>query len=389
MELDARPAPYIIPPYSLTGDLLSFIRCGLQYRMQGIGNLPSTRPVQMWFGQFVHGVLEECYRTYREERTRDGAPYRAPGKSVLDDVCDLVARRLAAQGLRPRSGDVAQVGRARVQAAVDILGPALFPLIRHAEVRLTGTRLFPEDLLAGGRPREADRYEMKGIVDVITHIELADPRFSKNWLVKAIHPVLPPDVPGSFEVIVDYKGMRRPAIAQKGSKYAGAYEWQLQTYAKLRSVQSGALPVAAGILIYLNELWPTWTDLKSLREEIHAGTTDVLPPAGSAAEAAIKADRGARGEKPFPDLPEDFRIQRALKVVPISEESQEAAAEKFDGVVAAIERSRIEEQSSGRVLKSWPAVTDDAATCVACDWRTICPSYAPRAGIRSPSVPGR
>jgi hypothetical protein len=392
MELSARRPAYIVPPYSLTGDILSFIRCGLQYRMHGIGNLPSTRPVQMWFGQFVHGVLEESYRRYRESRREEGEPFEPPATSVLNEICELVERRLAAQGLRPRSRDVLRVGRDRAHPAVVHLGPSLFPLIRAAEVRLTGTRRFPDHLLPKGqRVHEADRYEMKGIIDVITHVELTDPRFADNWLVKAVKAHVPVNSVGSFEVIVDYKGMRRPPLnpAKGGDNYAAIYEWQLQTYAELRSLQQDALPVAAGVLLYLNELRPTWTDLAALQAEIKSERTDVVPRSESPAARALQQPVNRRGASEYPSLPLAFRLARTLKVVPISNESQETAATRFDEVVASIECGRFNERSSSRVLTTWPTNTSDEATCVACDWKTVCPEYSTRARLGPPPIPGR
>src|SRR6478752_169099 len=97
MKLSKRPAVYALPSYSLTGDLVGFLRCGLQYRYTRIGQLPSTRPVQAWFGQFVHGVLEESYRRYNAAKRaglNDPPPWSQPR---IDEICDLIQRRLAAQ----------------------------------------------------------------------------------------------------------------------------------------------------------------------------------------------------------------------------------------------------------------------------------------------------
>ena len=85
---------------------------------------------------------------------------------------------------------------------------------------------------------------MAGVVDVITEVQLDDPVLANNQIVRAIVAALPEPMPSEFEVIVDYKGMRRPPIRTSGSgpDYWNIYEWQLETYARLRSVQPGAGP---------------------------------------------------------------------------------------------------------------------------------------------------
>jgi len=369
MELSVRKPPYLIPSYSLTGDLLSFLRCGLQYRYGTLGRLPATRPVQMWFGQFIHGVLEEAFLRYQ-------ASGEIVGQDELNEILELVARRLAASGLRPRNRDLEEMGQQRARTAVHELDPELFPLISQAEIPLNGTRHLPLSEWPKSLPRrESDRYEMAGVVDVITEMTLDNSTTAGKRLVAAIKSALPRGLNGPFEVIVDYKGMRRPpktSSRRGGPDFWSIYEWQLQTYATLRALQPDSKPVAAGVLLYLNELRPSSSDITSLRKEIRQGLTDVVPEPGSSDERVLRSEK-SRGS--IPELSFAFRLKRALRIIPITKESQENAARNFDRVVFEIEVARAKEQQSPRIREQWPKDASDEATCVACDWRPVCPDH--------------
>lgn len=364
MELSVRKPPALVPSFSLTSDILSFERCGLQYRYHAVGGLPASRPVQMWFGQFLHGVLEEAFRRYRETGY-------IPGADELDEIRELVGGRLEAQNLYPRSHDVQRLGHARAATAVDHLGPDLFPLIDRAEVRLTSTRRLPdlgEDLPA--------RYQVAGIIDVITHVQLDDPALQGNRILQAVRDVLPPALHGEYEVIVDYKGMRRASTITDS-----VYEWQLRTYAHLRSRQPDARPVVAGILLFLNELHPTITDLRDLAHEVQAGTAD-LPPEDPD-DRRLLSQRRLHVDDPATALTLDYRRDRSLHVIPIQEGRQREALREFDDYAARIERARARERATGDIQGSWPAKPDDA-TCAACDFRATCPEHPDVGPPRSP-----
>jgi hypothetical protein len=379
MQLSKRPAIYELPSYSLTADLLGFLRCGLQYRYTRLGRLTPSRPVQMWFGQFVHGVLEEAFRRYSAARERGEDATPPWDAATLEEIRNLVKSRLASQGLHAWDADLEDLGDRRADAAVNELGAALFPLIHRAEVRLTGSRALPP-IASELQFREADRYEIVGVVDVISHVTLENQELKDNLLVHLINSVLT-DLPEEFELIIDYKGMRRPPIRGAGAKPSlwEIYGWQLQTYAHLRRAQEDHLPIAAGVIVYLNELVPTQTDIESLRKEIAADTTDVRPPDGSGAEHELA--KWARLGDP---LPFEFRLARALRIVPLSDETIQESLDEFDAVVTRIETCRGAELRGGKIIASWEKNPQDEATCVACDSRTYCPDY-PR--VTSPRLP--
>lgn len=385
MPLHVRPPAYVLPSYSLTGDLLSFNRCGLQYRMTRLGRLPSTQPVQLWFGEFIHGVLEEAFRIHKERVDRSRKPAQFTPRDVAE-MSETIQKRLAARGLHPRDSDL-ELAEARAQTVILELGPHLLPLIHRAEVRLYGARKLPPPV-TGSAVRKVDRYEMVGIVDVVSHISLAQSGMARNPIIAQLHPVVSKEK-GPFEVIIDYKGMRRPSqrSRQKGGLWE-QYEWQLQTYAELRRKQADAYPVAAGVLLYLNELHPSTTDMAALKADVKNRSSDILPDPGSADEKAILNWRpGAEN----PGLSFAFRLRRALRIVPVSTSSIQAALTEFDAVVQNIEGCRNAEANGASIMQAWSRNPGEEATCTACDSRTYCPDfqqhYARKTGEKQPRLP--
>ncbi|MGC1122939.1 MAG: PD-(D/E)XK nuclease family protein [Candidatus Methanofastidiosia archaeon] len=168
-----------------------------------------------------------------------------------------------------------------------------------------------------------------------------------------------------YEIIVDYKGMRRPSLVDRNWTY---HEWQLLTYAWLRSQQPEARTIVAGIIFYLNELIPLRQDIKELHENTENASTDVIPQGRD-----LHVIQNWGKNMPFPFLSKQFKEERSVRIIPISEERVQASLHKFDNVVEDIE-SCVKLEVSGKGIKSsWPT-NPLGRMCTICDFKTFCPS---------------
>lgn len=387
MALERKREPEVIPQYSLTGDLLSYLRCGLQYRYQSGSQLPPSRPVQLWFGEFIHGVMESAFRMWLTSSPQfpwpcTPTPYRQdppPGRVSHDIgvIGDTVENTLRARGKIPRSTDLRDSAYRRAALAVNELGPHLFPLITAAEQRVIGTRSVPLPQ-TGSPPCRASMYELHGVVDVLTNLSLGGSA-STNVIRAAVQQKCP-SANGAFEVIVDYKGSRRPATDHS---YWEQGNWQVQTYAWLRMRQPNAPPVIAGVLLYINELDPALGDLDELRREIRRHATDVVPPNGSLDAYGLNAWKPGSAS---PVFTREFRLARAIRVIPVDTQSQQSATTRFDQTVLDIEQRVASEAAAGTIISHWRACGDEE-TCAACDFRHFCPTPHPRTPGYTPSAP--
>jgi hypothetical protein len=381
--LEIKRPDHIVPEYSLTGDLLAYRQCKKQYRYYNGSSLPPSRPVQLWYGEFIHGVLEQAYRLWRERQfpfpwpcmpVNEDTPLEPPPAGLAENDIRRFAwpveRALLQQNKKARSRRARRSAYLRAEFTVNMLGPHLFPLITAVEQRLIKTRAMP---LRADEGRRAEHYVLTGIVDVLTNISL-DQQVEGNVLADAIREACP-DLAGDFEVIVDYKSSHRPPVRDENGAVDITWslgEWQVKTYAWLRSEQPDAPRVRAGVLVYLNELSPSANDVQRLRRDIHirGHLTDVLPTPGSRDETLLELTRpGARVE-----LSREFRLRRAIRVIPIDEAAMEPATAQFDAIVAEIESAIAREAENGSIRETWEPTCERWQTCVACDFKTFCES---------------
>lgn len=397
MSLSVRNKPYFVPEYSLTGDLLSYLNCGLQYRYYNKGSLPPSKPVQLWFGEFIHGVMEDAYLEWDSNPNRKKFPWS--WSPDIRDIEVLIWRRLAARKMNPpptlycwhdssytKKGVCPDTNHPhklyaseRAEEAINTWGQHLFPLIKEAEVKLKGTREMPN--FAGG-PRRSDYYSVTGRIDVLSSVKLQEAP-SGNLILHYLEN--DPDVKTllnklqtpEYEIIIDYKGMRRPPSRTDPSWLY--HQWQLLTYAWLRSKQPDAKPIIAGIIFYLNELAPSKGDLVSLKDDVKSKNTDINPSGSD-----MKQILSWTNAQPIPPLSQTFKERRSIRVIPIQDADISTSLTNFDKAVDEIEESVSRESSSGNITASWK-VKPVERNCTVCDFKTFCPNPAPRQ--YTPTVP--
>lgn len=392
MKLPSKSKPYMIPEYSLTGDLLSFLTCNLQYRYQNKGTLPPSKPVQRWFGEFIHGVLEEAYLEWDYKKTSFPWDWLEDIRPIEEQI-DL---RLQTRGLYPYDEDLffsmsnhpeveylnehdhKKLASARAEKAINIWGKHLFPLIDSSEHLIKGVRPMPN--FDKHRSR-SNYYGINGVVDVLTSMKINDLEQSNldnydNMIIEYLkrNPDFQKRVRESdsedYEIIIDYKGMKRPPTSIGDSKAEDKWEThkqQILTYSWLRSKQEDAKPIVAGIIFYLNELVPSKEDLVLIKEELRNGLTDV----GEKYPEDVELIENWEEDDKAPALSDEFKIERSIRIISVDESEKNDALLKFDSVVANIEESLIREMQGCKIQEAWKADSDER-NCSACDFRTFC-----------------
>ena len=186
MRLSSKSKPYMIPEYSLTGDLLSYLTCGLQYRYQNKGTLPPSMPVQLWFGEFIHGVMEEAYMKWENDKTS----FPWDWKKDIRPIEDIIDLRLQIRGLYPPANhfftinhpdiemtiddlneyDHKKLASARAEKAINVWGSDLFPLMESAEVLIKGLR----DMPYTQNDKRSKYYGINGVIDVLSLVNIKE-----------------------------------------------------------------------------------------------------------------------------------------------------------------------------------------------------------------------
>ena len=387
MKLPSRSKAYMIPEYSLTGDLLSFLTCNLQYRYQNKGTLPPSKPVQRWFGEFIHGVMEEAFIRWKQNKTEFPWDWLEDIRPIEEQI-DL---RLQTRGLYPHDEDLffsstnhdvenlnehdhKKLASARAEKAINIWGEHLFPLIDSSELLIKGIRNMPK---YDEKRSRSNYYGINGVVDVLTSININKTHDNKIIEILKKNEDFKKRIAESvgeeeYEIIIDYKGMKRPPIEVSDSKSENTWEshkQQILTYSWLRSQQEDSKSIFAGIIFYLNELVPSKEDLALIKDEMKNGLIDEKTLEKYKKDFEL-IDKWQDDDK-APELSNEFKLERSIRIINIDSKEIDKSLEKFDEVVYNIEESLINEMKGCKIQDAWKAEADER-TCSACDFRTFC-----------------
>ncbi|MDR2873782.1 MAG: PD-(D/E)XK nuclease family protein [Methanobrevibacter sp.] len=398
MKLSSKSKEYNIPEYSLTGDLLSFLTCNLQYRYQNKGLLPPSRPLQHWFGEFIHGVMDEAYKQWKIKETH--FPWDWMGD--IRPIEEKIDQQMQIRGLYPpnpkyfthyidiensKKIPLKRIISSRVEKSINIWGKHIFPLIDSSEVLIKRLREIPsdsnnEEQSDNNIEKRSDFYCVNGIIDVISSLNISSEISTNNLIIDYLKKegfYKSQRKSEEYEIIIDYKGMKRPKYDSRTTNQQSKisdksdwnyHKWQILTYSWLRSRQANSKPIMAGIIFYLNELLPSTKDLLVIKEDIETNKTDLKI---SKFDKQLIEDWD-ESEENFPKLSNSFKLDRSIRIIKIDDDEIKKALTEFDIVVNKIEKSTLKENKSNSIKNSWKA-DGDKRTCDACDFKSFCNKY--------------
>jgi hypothetical protein len=396
MKLSSKSKEYNIPEYSLTGDLLSFLTCNRQYRYQNKGSLPPSKPLQLWFGEFIHGVMDEAYKQWKIKQTQ----FPWDWLKDIRPIEEKIDQRMQVRGLYPPNPkyftsykDIEdskkippkRIISTRVEKAINNWGEYIFPLIDSTEVLIKSLRKMPEynPGKSSDMEKRSDFYCVNGIIDVLSSFKINSEISKNNLIIKYLKKedfykkYLKSEE--EYEIIIDYKGMKRPKYdyrtMNQQSKIANRsdwnyHKWQILTYSWLRGKQGNSKPIIAGIIFYLNELLPSNKDLLVIKEDIETNKTDLKI---NKFDKQLIEDWDGSKEN-FPKLSDSFKLDRSIRIIKIDNKEIKNALTEFDVVVNEIEKSTVKENKGVSIKDSWKADADKR-TCDACDFKSFCNKY--------------
>ncbi|MFM7037573.1 MAG: hypothetical protein ACKO2L_07610 [Planctomycetaceae bacterium] len=380
MTLSIRPSAAALTTWDVAGDLLSFLRCGLQYRYSRPGKPCPSHSAQQFSGRFLQQVLEDAWLHFKAP----ASPSFPWPDTALQELMDHVEQRLAAHGVRCQSALGRHYTRLRAAAAVNELGPLLFPLLCHARLHVRGGS-HPQPVADSCDSTSQPSWELTSTIHAIARLEPFNPAPGSNPLLTLIQQHIREFHAETVELIVDFQGNQRPDSQQSAPLCDDWTQIQIHAASSLYGPRTQH-PVVAGMVCYLSELVPSRRQFRFLRQTLLQRPDDPAVPSADSLDARILRTWKPRSASELPPLLSlHFRLQRTIRIIPISSAAQQATLHQLASTIRRINRCRSEEQRSSQILSAWELNPSNPAVCNACDARTWCPGCSSKT---TPALPG-
>ncbi len=355
MQLSTRRIDDISEPFHLYNDLAAFARRQLKPPFKARD--PSKGPYQP--RAFIVLAWNEALEHYLDERQKglnDPPPW---SDDALDSLLKRGFQRMMTESLLPPCSGPSAVEWDHAKAVINEFGAVFFPLIRESGISVKSARLIPKyKFPSAWRSEPTNACEIMAETDIISHDRLNASRPTTKALQRVIRAVMPFNAPTPFEIVVVYKGRRRPPFLGADALDVDT-QWNidkccLHYLAHLRHQQNPTVPVIGGMIVYLNELCPTLEALSRFFVEVQYGATDIIPLQGGDLERGFKGwanlPKNVRARANVPQMPLVFRLNRAVRLFHITPKTMKQAMKMMDELVIGfkIHRSQfIHRQSWG------------------------------------------
>lgn len=361
----------VIRDFSISGDLIPYRRCGLQYRHYGVDNLPRSDVSRLWASNFIEAFEKEAYHAWciKKELGVD--------RNVSNELSRIVNRSLRTKGLIPNpisyeddpNGVSEKLMNLRAYDVLTFLVNDLFPLIcdNNIAIRYRDSSMNisskdcddSEDMHIYNDFVGFSIYDTCGLIRGISILEAPE----NNPIRKAFGSDIE-RITNDSEVLFQICGMNSPLNKTSGRHEVLFEELRALMEMRNRNTISEGPKVVAGILLFLNELHISKRMMKA--EQIRMYDPNVEIDLDDM-DAVLEMEDGNQPSW-------DYRLKKCIKV---EYYDQKICSRNLGSIVQlGTEISTNMEQDimdPSNLISRWEPGQYDEILCSSCDFRYCCP----------------
>ena len=334
---------------SMSGDLMTFRQCPLQYRCYNVLGLPRSNKDPLWNSEFICELEREAYHQWR-----------STGRKIKDrQSIGLMSRQvdgfLRSQGMRPHpktyeddvEGISGKLMNLRAHETVCFLMDHLFPLVTENDAVFR----YCDDRMPFSMTGSA------GVMDGNTILNAE----SSNVLAQIIKQSVE-SLSSDSKVIFEIRGTERPLQEDEGSNKDSHTTYIHALMGMRMSDNDEAGRIAAGVILYLNELRLSKRARKALYAYLEDSDDD------DDIDILLELEDGEQ-----PSI--ESRMRRCIRVVPYDSVSSRKAINDMSRIGMEIIRAhQSDEEDPSAVRSHWEPGNYDERRCKECDLALSCAS---------------